>query len=55
MSAKDIARLTRHLLRDHPQVIQTISLPEYIFRQGEKRELILSQLQPNVTGFISLL
>lgn len=41
MSAEDIARLTRRLLRDHPQVIRTTSLPEYIFRQGEKRELIL--------------
>ncbi|GGA46749.1 D-alanyl-D-alanine carboxypeptidase [Kroppenstedtia guangzhouensis] len=54
MSAKDIARLTRHLLRDHPQVIQTISLPEYIFRQGEKRELILpnsNRMLPGLSHF----
>lgn len=41
MSAEDIARLTRRLLRDHPQVIGTVSLPEYTFRQGEEQELSL--------------
>ncbi len=51
MSAEDIARLARHLIQDHPRVIQTLSLPEYIFRQGENRELILPNSNQMLPGY----
>ncbi|MFC4077218.1 D-alanyl-D-alanine carboxypeptidase family protein [Salinithrix halophila] len=38
MSAEDIAQLTRRILTDYPEVIETVSLSHYTFRSGEKDE-----------------
>ncbi len=34
MSAKDVAKLAYHLLKDHPEVLETSSIPKKTFREG---------------------
>ncbi|WP_177168047.1 D-alanyl-D-alanine carboxypeptidase family protein [Marininema mesophilum] len=41
MSARDVAELTRRVLKDHREVLKIVSHPRYIFRKGKKGERIL--------------
>jgi D-alanyl-D-alanine carboxypeptidase (penicillin-binding protein 5/6) len=50
MSAADVAELTRRLLLDFPEIRQTISQPRYAFRDGEAREMKLTNTNRMLPG-----
>lgn len=51
MSAKDVARLAFHLLKDYPEVLNTSSIPEKYFAKGTDDEFLMDNWNWMLEGY----
>ncbi|WP_325049498.1 D-alanyl-D-alanine carboxypeptidase family protein [Lysinibacillus yapensis] len=53
MPAKSVAKLAYHLLKDHPEVLETSSIPKKVFREGTDDEIEMENWNWMLPGLIS--
>lgn len=52
MSAKSVAKLAYHLLKDHPEVLDTSSIPKKVFREGTDDQIKMSNWNWMLPGLV---
>lgn len=53
MPAKSVAKLAYHLLKDHPEVLETSSIPKKVFREGTDDEIQMENWNWMLPGLVS--
>ncbi|MEH7181383.1 D-alanyl-D-alanine carboxypeptidase family protein [Neobacillus vireti] len=54
MSAKDVAALASHLLKDFPEVLETSSVPEKVFAKGTEDQFVMDNWNWMLEGYEDL-
>ncbi|MFC7687556.1 D-alanyl-D-alanine carboxypeptidase family protein [Ureibacillus sp. GCM10028918] len=53
MPAKSVAKLAYHLLKDHPEVLETSSIPKKTFREGTEDQIEMANWNWMLPGLVS--